>query len=147
MAASSSPVITPFGGVPVCSRYLFCPPESSNLNCSGGTPPAFAYWLLVARGYQKKRGSDCSRLLGHAPIRKPPFPDIQSCFLRRPGAVRGAKRRSEPLTARTDAGSLLTGKGGPHLTARFQRGNQGRSHGYVSYGERKRRGNRPGQMP
>jgi hypothetical protein len=33
-------------------------------------------------------------------------------FLQRPGAVKGAQRRSEPLRARTDAESSETGKGG-----------------------------------
>ena len=46
------------------------------------------------------------------PSTRPLFPREQRCPSDRPGAVQGAKRRSEPLTARTDLESCeARGKG------------------------------------
>ena len=50
------------------------------------------------------------------PLQFPPFPHKQRVTQDRPGAVKGAKRRSEPLTART----------GPHNLALRERGVRGR---------------------
>ena len=48
---------------------------------------------------------------GHRPEKpKPPFPLVNSSPSDRPGAVQGAKRRSGPLTARTDLG-IMRGEG------------------------------------
>ena len=50
------------------------------------------------------------------PLQFPPFPHKQRVTQARSGAVQGAKRRSEPLTART----------GPHNLALRERGDRGR---------------------
>ena len=49
--------------------------------------------------------------------RNPPFPSYKRPSPDRPGAVQGAKRRSEPLTARTDPGSSRARGAVPSLPA------------------------------
>jgi hypothetical protein len=92
---------------------------AQQLSVAGGEPQRNEEFSSLAAVFWLPQGT---LLIRQARLHKPPFPHIRWSFSRRPGAVRGAERRSGPLAGRAAARSFERGKGGPSfsfLTARF----------------------------